>query len=98
MSMLFSLLYSLAASADTAGSLAINALLVDSVLTCRLTFLHSKGHPLECNRGEPTLPKLMAHHLRSYPTCTHPSMHVTSITVTRTHVCNTVSDAVPALT
>jgi hypothetical protein len=57
-----------------------------------------KEHPLECSRDAPTLPKLTAHHLLASYTHAHPSIHVTSIAVTHTHVCNTVSDTVPALT
>jgi hypothetical protein len=55
-------------------------------------------HSLECSRGAPNLLKLSAHRLLASYTHAHPSIHVTSITVTHTHVCNTVSDTLPALT
>jgi DNA-directed RNA polymerase subunit RPC12/RpoP len=55
-------------------------------------------HSLECSRGAPNLLKLLAHHLLASYTHAHPSMHVTSIAVTHTHVYNTVSDTFPALT
>ena len=61
-------------------------------------FLQHNRLSLECSRGAVLSLKLTAYHLRAYHTCTHPSMHVISITGTRTHVCNTVSDTVPALT
>ena len=55
-------------------------------------------HSLECSRGAPNLLKLLAHHLLASYTHAHPSIHATSITVTHTRVCNTVSDTFPALT
>ena len=97
--MLFSLPHWLAADATgTSGPLAINALLFDSVLVRKWHFLNHKRHSLESGRGAVFSLKLMAYNLRAYHTCIHPSMHVNSITITRTHVCNTVSDTVPALT
>ena len=61
-------------------------------------FFFNKKHSLECSRGAPNLLKLTTLHLLTSYTHAHPSIHVTSITVTHTHVCNTVSDIVPALT
>jgi hypothetical protein len=55
-------------------------------------------HSLEDSRGAPNLLKLSAHRLLASYTHAHPSIHATSITVTRTHACNTVSDTLPALT
>ena len=55
-------------------------------------------HSLECIRGAPNLLKLLAHHLVASYTHAHPSIYVTSTTVTHTRVCNTVSNTFPALT
>ena len=59
---------------------------------------YNNMHSLECSRGAPNLLILTAQHLLASYTHPHPSIHVTSITVTHTRVCNTVSDTVPALT
>ena len=97
--MLFSLLLLLAAhAAGIAESLIANALLVDEVLVRRWHFLCNNRYSLECSRGAPNLLKLTTHHLVASYTYAHPSIHVTSITVTHTHVCNTVSNIIPALT
>ena len=97
--MLLSLPLSLAANAaGIANLLNVSALLDDNVLIRRWHFFFNKKHSLECSRGAPNLLKLTTLHLLTSYTHAHPSIHVTSITVTHTHVCNTVSDIVPALT
>ena len=97
--MLFSLPLSLAANAaGIANLLIVIALLGDNVLGRRWHFLQTTSTLSEDSSGAPNLLKLSAHRLLASYTHAHPSIHVTSITVTRTHVCNTVSDTFPALT
>ena len=99
--MLLSLPLSLAANAaGIANLLNFSALLVDNVLVRRWHFYNTTG--ILSSAAEVLCSPSNSQHIISehtlYHTCTHPSMHIISITVTRTHVCNTVSDTVPALT
>ena len=61
------------------------------------TFYNNR-YSLESSKGTPNLLKLLAHHLVASYTHAHPSIYVTSTTVTHTRVCNTVSNTFPALT
>ena len=97
--MLLSLPLSLAANAaGIADLLNVSALLVDKVLVRRWHFLQQHALSRVQQRCSKNLLKLKTLHLLASYTHAHPSIHVTSITVTHTRVCNTVYDTVPALT